>query len=166
MSETITTAALDASPRLFDSLLSLNNDHAVELSWADKDRFRELINEAFFAQRIGTADAMLIAFDQDAQYDSPNFLWFRERFPSFVYVDRVVTAAVRRGRGHARNLYRELIAQARLADHERIVCEVNSDPPNPISEAFHQTMSFEQVGMAVLANGKTVTYLALTITAL
>jgi uncharacterized protein len=36
----------------------------------------------------------MLAFDQDADYDSPNFLWFRERLARFVYADRVV---VRRG---------------------------------------------------------------------
>ena len=48
--------------------------------------------EAFLARRIGHADALLLAFDQDADYDSPNFLWFRSRYSRFVYVDRIVVA--------------------------------------------------------------------------
>ncbi len=52
------------------------------------------------AERIGQTEALLLAFDQAADYDSPNFLWFRERFPRFVYVDRIVVAGEARGRGH------------------------------------------------------------------
>lgn len=159
----VTTDALDASPELLDALLGLNNAHAVELSWTDAPRLHHLVGASFLAQSVGPADALLIALDQDATYDSPNFLWFRNRYARFVYVDRVVTAASARGRGLARKLYEGLIERALAAGHDRIVCEVNSDPPNPASDAFHKRLGFEPVGSAFLANGKTVTYLALTI---
>ncbi|TCM22432.1 hypothetical protein EDF56_1011122 [Novosphingobium sp. PhB165] len=145
------------------ALLALNNAHAVELSLADAARMELLVERAFVAARIGrnagTLDAALIAFDQDADYDSANFQWFRARYRRFVYVDRVVTAPEARGRGFARKLYAHLFERARAAGHECVVCEVNSDPPNPASEAFHQALGFEPVGEALLGNGKTVTYL-------
>lgn len=145
------------------ALLKLNNDHAIELSFADPARLAELIGSAFYAARIGHAEAMLIAFDQAADYQSPNFLWFRERYARFVYVDRVVTNPAARGRGLARTLYLDLFEHARAAGHERILCEVNSDPPNPASEAFHRSFGFREVGEAVLGNGKTVSYLELAL---
>ncbi|WP_395333956.1 GNAT family N-acetyltransferase [Novosphingobium sp. BL-8H] len=153
--------AADANLRA--ALLALNNAHAVELSLADGARMAMLVERAFLAARIGKLDAALIAFDQDADYDSANFHWFRERYPRFVYVDRIVTAPEARGRGLARKLYAHLFEQARAAGHERVVCEVNSDPPNPASEVFHQAIGFEPVGEALLENGKTVTYLAHTL---
>jgi predicted GNAT superfamily acetyltransferase len=149
------------SSRLSAALVKLNNDHAVELSWADPARLAELIGSAFYAARIGHAEALLIAFDQEADYQSPNFLWFRERHARFVYVDRVVTDPAARGRGLARTLYLDLFEHARAAGHERIVCEVNSDPPNPASEAFHRSFGFHAVGEALLGNGKKVSYLEL-----
>jgi predicted GNAT superfamily acetyltransferase len=156
----VTPADLTASPDLAQALLALNNAHAVELSWLEPPRLAHLVAEAFLAERIGQADALLLTFDQDADYDSPNFLWFRERFPRFVYVDRVVVAAQARGRGHARRLYQTLFEQARAAGHERIVCEVNSNPPNPASDAFHADLGFVVVGTADIYGGeKTVTYL-------
>ena len=139
--------------------LALNNAHAVELSWLDARRFAELVERAFVARRIGDVEALLLAFDQDADYDSPNFLWFRARFRRFVYVDRVVVAAHARGRGLARRLYLDLFERARDARHQRIVCEVNADPPNPASDAFHAKLGFTQVGKASLPSGKTVSYL-------
>ncbi len=104
----VTPADLAASPDLAEALLALNNAHAVELSWLEPARLAHMVAEAFLAERIGQADALLLAFDQDADYDSPNFLWFRERYPRFVYVDRIVVASAARGRGHARRLYQLL----------------------------------------------------------
>lgn len=143
-----------------EALLGLNNAHALELSWLEPERLAKLVVEAFVARRAGVADALLLAFDQDADYDSVNYLWFRERYARFVYVDRVVVADSARGRGLARRLYDDLFAAARASGHERIVCEVNSEPPNPASDAFHAALGFVAVGAAEIHGGeKTVTYL-------
>lgn len=140
--------------------LALNNAHATELSWLELSRLAKLTRRAFYARRIGEIDAFLLAFDQDADYDSPNFLWFRDRHARFVYVDRIVVAAQARGRGYARLLYEDLFAEARRAGHDQVVCEVNMQPPNPASDAFHLATGFEEVGGAVIHGGaKTVRYL-------
>ena len=155
--------ATEVSPgsSLSDKLLALNNAHAQELSWLEPARLQHLVHEAFSARRVGDLEAFLIAFDQDARYDSPNFLWFRDRYRRFVYVDRIVVASSARGRGHARSLYLHLFEQAALAGHERVVCEVNSSPPNPQSDAFHAALKFDEVGRATIQDGaKTVRYLA------
>lgn len=158
LSTPLSVADLDSSEGA--ALLALNNAHAVELSWLEPARLAHLVAEAFLARRVGVADALLLTFDQDADYDSPNFLWFRARYPSFVYVDRVVVADSARGRGLAKALYDDLFAAAKAAGHERIVCEVNSDPPNPASDAFHAALGFVPVGTAEIHGGKkTVTYL-------
>src|SRR5215813_7071835 len=77
----ITVADLLGVSPLADALLALNNDHAQELSWLEPERLKRLVGKAFFARRIGHVDALLLAFDQDADYDSPNFHWFRSRYP-------------------------------------------------------------------------------------
>jgi predicted GNAT superfamily acetyltransferase len=155
----VATETTPARP-LADALLALNNDHARDLSWLTPERLIHLIGQAFYARRIGEVDAFLLAFDQEADYDSPNFLWFRARYPRFVYVDRIVVAASARGRGLARLLYRSLFSEAARAGHSRIVCEVNSEPANPASEAFHESLGFAEIGSASIHNGsKTVRYL-------
>src|SRR4051812_12139161 len=108
----VTVAEASPSTSLGKTLLMLNNEHARELSWLEPERLRRLVEQAFLARRIGNLDAFLLAFDQDAKYDSPNFLWFRTRYPRFVYVDRIVVASSARGRGHARRLYDDLFKQA------------------------------------------------------
>jgi len=102
-----------------------------------------------------------LAFDEGADYDSENFLWFRARYERFVYVDRVVVSPAARGRGLARLLYENLFDRAAAAGYARIVCEVNVDPPNPASDAFHAKLGFAEVGQASIAGGaKAVRYFA------
>lgn len=158
------------------SLLALNNDHSTELSPLTFAEFDRLVRRAFYAAAIGEADALLITFDQSADYASPNFLWFRDYFgqklplrttslegdsdPNFVYVDRIVTSPAARGLGYARALYSELFQRAKSAGHSRVVCEVNFDPPNPASDAFHASLGFHEVGRATIHNHtKSVRYL-------
>lgn len=142
-------------------VLALNNQFAVETSFLDAAKLADMVAEAFLATRIGDVDAFLIVFDQRAHYDSPNFQWFCERFPDFAYVDRIVTGPQARGKGYARALYQDLFARAAAAGHKRVVCEVNSDPPNPVSDAFHATLGFAEVGSQTLrGSSKTVRYLS------
>ena len=149
---------------LGNAVLALNNAHAQELSWLEAARLEYLVREAFLARRIGHLDAFMLAFDQDARYDSPNFIWFRARYPRFVYVDRIVVASTARGRGCARRLYSDLFEHAVRAGHDRIACEVNKIPPNPASDAFHAALGFVEVGTASVHDGsRTVRYLLQTL---
>ncbi|WP_445819578.1 GNAT family N-acetyltransferase [Bradyrhizobium sp. ISRA442] len=157
----VTSFEISPGEPLCDALLSLNNSHAEELSWLEPERMKHLVAQAFYARRIGDLDAFLIALDQDGQYDSPNFLWFRSRYARFVYVDRIVVAPSARGNGCARRLYADLFNRAAEAGHDRIVCEVNLQPPNPSSDAFHAALGFVEVGSASIHDGrKTVRYLS------
>ena len=158
--QSIGPAEISGSEPLGKALLALNNAHAQELSWLEPERLEHLDQQAFLARRIGNLDAFLLAFDQDADYDSPNFLWFRERDERFVYVDRIVIALSARGLGLARLLHRELSAEAARVRHSCVACEVNSEPPNPASDAFHDALGLSEVGSARIHNGsKTVRYL-------
>ncbi|CCD87765.1 putative Acetyltransferase, GNAT family [Bradyrhizobium sp. ORS 285] len=156
----VSATELRSDDSLATSLLALNNAHASELSWLTPEALAHLIRQAWRAWRIGEADALLIALDQTVDYDSPNYHWFRARYDRFIYVDRIVVAQSARGRGLARVLYEQLVRDAQAADHQRIVCEVNVDPPNPQSDAFHAALGFEPLATASIHGGtKTVRYL-------
>ncbi|MCB1489511.1 MAG: GNAT family N-acetyltransferase [Bauldia sp.] len=143
------------------ALLALNNAHARETSLLAPEKWRAMVAGAFAATCVPDGAAFLIAFDETGDYDSPNFLWFRPRYPRFVYVDRIVVAEGQRGRGLASALYGDLFRKATAADHAVVVCEVNAVPPNPASDAFHARLGFSEVGRADLAGAaKTVRYLA------
>jgi predicted GNAT superfamily acetyltransferase len=157
----VTATDASASEPLGRALLALNNADAAQLSWLEPERLQHLVSQAFVARRIGNLDAFLLALDQNAEYDSPNFQWFRARYEHFVYVDRIVVASSARGRGYARKLYQDLFEHAVRAGHERVFCEVNRSPPNPASDAFHAALGFVEVGTATVYEGRrTVRYLS------
>ena len=121
---------------------------------------KSLLDMAFYARGIDRgATALLIALEHNASYVNPNFMWFQASRESFVYIDRIIVSISARGHGIARVLYEDLIVAAKRGGHDRVVCEVNIEPPNPVSEAFHAAMGFEAVGQATIHNGtKTVRY--------
>ena len=141
-----------------DDLLTLNNRFAAETSLLDADEWRQLVAQARFTYAAGTSGFM-VAMDQDSAYDGLNFQWFKDRFSRFAYVDRIVIGAAAHGQGLGRALYDRLFDEARAAGLERVACEVNIDPPNPGSVAFHEKLGFAAVGERLLPNGKTVRYL-------
>ena len=135
-------------------MLKLNNAHASETSYLNAQGMSALLDGAFYSRGIDHgATALLIALDQNAPYDNPNFNWFSQHYDSFVYIDRIIVADDARGQGLARGLYEDLFTRARQAGHDRVVCEINLDPPNLASNAFHGTMGFVTVGQAVIRNG-------------
>jgi predicted GNAT superfamily acetyltransferase len=144
-----------------NAMLVLNNEHREETSELDGAKLHALIAQGFHVGlRNGGRDAFLIAFDQDAISASPNFQWFKSRYKRFVYIDRVIVAPDKRGRGVARGLYADLFAAAAQAGHSLVGCEVNVEPPNPVSDAFHEALGFAEVGRATLFGGeKIVRYL-------
>ncbi len=139
---------------------ALNEAHAEELSGMSCRRFVELLDRAFYARVIEGQAGFMLAFDQNADYDSPNYLWFRKKMPRFVYVDRVVVSPRHRRQGLARRLYQDLFGNVIAQRQRHVVCEVNRDPPNPASDRFHAALGFLPVGEAVLEDcAKTVRYL-------
>jgi predicted GNAT superfamily acetyltransferase len=146
---------------LLAALLDLNNDHAKELALETEASFRDLLAAASHVRAASDGLALLIAFNETCTYDSPNFAWLTARYPRFNYIDRVVVSEKARGRGLARLLYEGLERETLAQSRERLVCEVNLNPPNPASDAFHSKLGFRPVGEQRLADrNKTVRYWA------
>ncbi len=144
---------------IFERLLALNNAHAEELSYKTPEEFKLLLAAASHVRAEPQGLALIVAFDDTCTYDNPNFAWLKQRFQRFYYIDRVVVDAVARGRGLAKAFYAELEERAQSEGRERLVCEINSVPPNPQSDAFHDKLGFCALGSQELdCKGKTVRY--------
>ena len=145
------------------ALLALNNAHAAEIGVSEERRFREMVASAALRLASGPAgdpDAFLIAFDHETPPQGPNHAWFLARQPRFLYVDRVCVHPRARRRGLARSLYQSAFEAAASRGLPLLCCEVNSDPPNPASDAFHAALGFVETGRAFLPDrGKSVRYL-------
>src|ERR1700678_1240817 len=129
-------------------MLALNNAHAAELGALTREALAHLVDVSFRTRVADAGDAFIIALEQGADYASPNYRWFGERFPRFAYIDRVVVAAGARKKGLGRAFYFDLMRAALRAGHDVLTCEVNSDPPNPVSDAFHSALGFQEIGRA------------------
>jgi len=127
--------------------------HVNRISAADLAAYSAQSHYFKVAREGGRIAAFLLAFSERAAYDSPNFLWFRDRYPRFVYIDRIVVAPAQRRSGIGRVLYADLerVACAHAPD---LTCEVNLDPPNPGSFAFHERSGFFEVGRQHTGGGE------------
>jgi predicted GNAT superfamily acetyltransferase len=121
-----------------------------------------LISEATLAW-VAVADrdiaGYLIAFLDSASYGGEEFAWFKQRMQNFVYVDQVALARPYRGRGIGSMLYSELQRWGSRRQCESLSCEVNLDPPNPASMAFHMSYGFIQIGGMHTSDGRHVALL-------
>ncbi len=97
--------------------------------------------------------AFLLAVAPGADYSSENYRWFSEHRPGSLYVDRIVVAPHAHGRGLGRLLYDAVLGRARALGLGEVTCEVNLEPPNPGSLAFHGRLGFVQVGEQVTKGG-------------
>lgn len=144
-----------------ETVLALNEaavPHVNSVPLAQMQKFRR--EAAYFRVALvdGAVAGYLIGLTPDADYGSLNFIWFRQHYDDFAYVDRiaVVDSARRLGLGTA--LYDDF--ERRLTGRvPRLVCEVNLEPPNEPSLRFHARHGFAQVGSQQV-DGKTVAMLA------
>ncbi len=87
----------------------------------------------------------VVTLPRDADHDSGNLVWFQERYDAFVYLDRIIVHEDFRRQGLAGRTYDEVEERTALTA-PLLTLEVNIDPPNAASLAFHAARGFEQVG--------------------
>ena len=131
------------------ALVELNNGAQPAVPPVDRAALAELAalaSVAVVAEEVpGRPLGFLVAMDPGVAYESENYRWFSSRGDSFVYVDRIVVDAGRRGAGIGRVLYDAAFGRAREYGRAEVTCEVNVRPPNPESLAFHARLGFERL---------------------
>jgi predicted GNAT superfamily acetyltransferase len=147
----------DAIAADFPRILALNEASVAFLSPLDAARLAKLAETSVYHRvcvRGGEVVGFLLAFAPGADYDSPNYRWFAERQPDFLYIDRIVVDGNVRGGGIGRKLYEDLFTFAAQRGYGQVTCEFDLDPPNPASEQFHARFGFREVGQQRVAGGK------------
>ena len=159
----------DATPADFPAILDLNEAFVAVLSPLDGARLARLHAQATLHRVIeqdGRIEAFLLVFREGADYDSPNYRWFSQRYARFLYVDRIVVAEDTQARGAGSRLYREVYALASRDGVPLITCEFDIEPANLASERFHARLGFCEVGRQQFDGGsKTVSMQALDVAA-
>lgn len=127
----------------------INNDAYPAVPRATGDEMSALVGNASWGL-VATKDdeiaGFVLCFDPGVDYDSENYRYFESNFDSHFYIDRIVIAKPFRGAGLGVALYESVFDEAKARSAENVTCEVNLDPPNPVSIAFHRRMGFGEVG--------------------
>ena len=142
----------DVREHELDSVLALNNAAGPAILPLDATRLRYFFERAEYfrvAERDGSMAGFLIGMGSDSDHDSSNFRWFRERYPSFFYIDRIVVASRRRGGGVGRAFYADIQSYAELR-YPQIACEVFIEGSNDPVLLFHGSFGFREVGQHVM----------------
>jgi uncharacterized protein len=140
-----------------ERVLELNQASVQELSPLDEPRLDYILalaHRSLVVEHGGEVVGFSIAIAPGKQYDSDNYRWFAERYERFLYLDRIAVDARRRRLGLGARLYDAMEAAAE--PFERMVCDVNIEPRNDASLAFHAARGYREVGQLAHGEVKTV----------
>jgi predicted GNAT superfamily acetyltransferase len=149
--DTFARVLRDMTDADLERVLAINQANVPEVGDATAAHLARLV-AASSISLISIVDAQIagfcIVFGPDADYDSVNYQWFMKHHPTAMYLDRVAFDARFHGQGLGSEMYAEV---DRLIRHEHpaatgLTLEVNIDPPNEPSLAFHRKLGFAEVG--------------------
>ena len=138
----------DVREHELDSVLALNNNAGLAILPLDSSRLQRFHAQAEYfrvAERDGNLAGFRVGFGARSDHDSSNFAWFRERYPEFFYIDRIVVASRRRGGGVGRAFYADVQSYAELR-YPQLACEVFLDHGADPALLFHGSFGFKEVG--------------------
>ena len=130
----------------YELLVELNSDSSPHVNVIDLSTIEHLhLQSTLFVVYEYQEEivAFLIVLDETASYGSLNFHYFQKKLCNFLYIDRIVVAEKFRRKGIGESLYNFLFGLEH--DTRPITCEVNLDPPNPISIRFHEAHGFTSI---------------------
>jgi len=142
----------DVREHELDSVLALNNNAGSAILPLDAAKLRDFYGNAEYfrvAERDGNLAGFLVGFGSDSGHDSCNFAWFKQRYPHFFYIDRIVVASRRRGGGVGRAFYADVQSYAELR-YPHLCSEVFLDHGADPALLFHGSFGFHEVGQHVM----------------
>ncbi len=132
-----------------DRVLEINESNVPEVGPADLERLRFIVDESAMALVVESGTGEVVGFclvlAPGSSYDSINYSWFMDRYETSYYLDRVAFDSSAQGQGLGSALYAEVDRRLQQVG-TGLALEVNIDPPNEPSLAFHRKHGFIEVG--------------------
>ncbi|WP_421117934.1 GNAT family N-acetyltransferase [Aquihabitans daechungensis] len=129
-------------------VLAINEASVHHLAPLDGDEYQWFLEVAAVAWGVeldGELAGFVFVLDPGVDYASRNYAWFSEHYERFAYLDRVAIDERARRRGVGTAIYDAV--EARAAEQGvPLLLEVNIEPPNHPSLAFHASRGFAEVG--------------------
>jgi predicted GNAT superfamily acetyltransferase len=155
------TTVRDLLPTDLAAALVINNANVPAVSEATAEELAHIFEQSTIALAVdddaGRLAGFCLVLRPGADYKSMNYQWFSERYPDFIYLDRVAFDATAQNRGWGAAMYAEV---ERRADAPWFTLEVNLRPRNDGSLRFHHRLGFEEVGQQETDYGSLVSLLA------
>ena len=148
-----------ARPNDFEQILTINTEGYPGVSpliLAELNLVRELSPYFGVAEHASQVVGYIITYRADQEYDGDEFNWFKQNFSDFLYIDQIAIAASARRLQVGTQLYRHIEQVAQELELTSLVCEVNLEPPNPMSLSFHSRQGFGEVGTMATQDGRRV----------
>ncbi len=143
----MTSSLRPITPADHDAVVALNERFVHLTAPMDQPRLAELVAASDRADVIdvdGHFAGFVITFAAGAAYDGMHFAWFAERYDDYCYLDRIVIDEPFQRRGLGTFVYD---AVENGCARPLLALEVNIDPPNEPSLAFHRARGFVEVGV-------------------
>jgi hypothetical protein len=145
-----------------DFILALNAASTPAVAEMDAEDYRDIAGWAhrvLVAEIDGERSGFLILIRPGSAYPSDNYGWFEAKFDNHLYIDRIAVSEAAKGKGLGRAFYDEAARIAAKNGDQRLTCEVNVEPPNPQSMAFHERVGFRYLLSRPSRSGKVVAML-------
>lgn len=152
----------DAGSEDEEFILALNAASTPSVSEMSAQDFSDIAGWAhrvLVAELDGKPCGFLILIRPGSAYPSDNYGWFEQKFDRHLYIDRIAVSEFAKGQGVGRAFYDEAARIAVKNGDERLTCEVNEEPPNPQSMAFHERVGFHHLLSRRSRSGKVVAML-------
>jgi predicted GNAT superfamily acetyltransferase len=146
-------------PDDFAQVLAINAEGypgVTRLTLAELNLARELSPYFGVAEHEAQVIGYIITYRGEQEYDGDEFNWFKQNFSNFLYIDQIAIAASARRLRVGTQFYHHLEQVAQELGLTSLVCEVNLEPPNPISLNFHARQGFGEVGTMTTQDGRRV----------
>ena len=149
------------TPHDIEMVLAINNDAVPAVNSLTANELTYIINISEKSWVVDEGDeivGVLIVIGPGESYGSANYTWLNSQFTDFCYVDRIIIASSGKRKGHGKALYLALEEHAASTGKKVLLCEVNVEPENPQSMAFHASLGWVPFQDREHGPGKVVRY--------
>ena len=140
----------ELEPTDLEAVHRINQDNVPEVGSVDRQRLEHLVAHSVLARVVdvdGVVAGFCLVLPLGVPYDSVNYRWFSDRYDDVWYLDRVAFDAGYRRQGLGTALYDDIERRIRARPGiAALALEVNAEPPNEPSLAFHRRRGYVEVG--------------------
>jgi hypothetical protein len=142
-----------------EAVWAINQENIPAVGEETVEVLADLLSMSLFSLVV-EAEKVVVGFcmilGPQTQYQSPNYLYFCERYADFIYLDRVAVTSAFQGLGLGAAMYREV---ERLSQSTLFALEVNTKPRNEGSLRFHTREGFVMLEEVETRPGKMVGFM-------